>query len=405
MISLTNLRSLHEASAYDMEDDYLHGIALEDMGSIDESAFLYDPGDMEILTEGVGSAVWDKIKRAFHAIVKFFKMLGGKIKSFVSGFFKKAEDEVKKAEKGESSGESDSEGEGDKPPMPKEEEQKLEDLEKKVEQKEEEVKTAPAEKAEEIRDEIAEHKEEIAEIKRKYSRSKKYKKTFMNKDDAVVVELYHTGGFSTNLGIRNAAIDALFAASGSYKGKDYETFKNVMSSDFADKIDMAQEMEEEQPKTSEKWQAYLSRQSQQVLDLGRKIISAKVNYDDFGVLQNLGFKKINDKYRSGFLGFKKERFRKDQVISEIRKLIADAKKFLNGFSNDCKEAEKTFNTIIQELNGYQKDERKAAYAEVFKIQAQCCNKAIGVINKMSSMHATSIREAIQYDISVLHKFQ
>ena len=31
MISLTNLRSLHEASAYDMEDDYLHGIALEDI--------------------------------------------------------------------------------------------------------------------------------------------------------------------------------------------------------------------------------------------------------------------------------------------------------------------------------------------------------------------------------------
>lgn len=405
MISLTNLRSLHEASAYDMENDYFHGIALEDMGSIDESVFLYDPGDMEILTEGVGSAVWDKIKRAFHAIVKFFKMLGGKIKSFVSGFFKKAEDEVKKAEKGESSGESDSEGEGDKPPMPAEEEQKLEDLEKKVEQKEEEVKTATAEKAEEIREEIAEHKEEISEIKRKYSRSKKYKKTFMNKDDAVVVELYHTGGFSTNFGIRNAAIDALFAASGSYKGKDYETFKNVMSSDFADRIDMAQELAEEQPKTSEKWQAYLSRQSQRVLDLGRKIISTKVDYDDFSVLQNLGFRKINDKYRSGFLGFKKERFSKKAVIDEIRKLIADSKKFLNGFSNDCKEAEKTFNSIIQDLNGYQKDESKAAYAEVFKIQAQCCNKAIGVVNKMSSMHAASIREAIQYDINVLHKFQ
>ena len=401
MISLTNLRSLHEASAYDMEDDCLHGISLEDMGSIDESALLYDPGDMEILTEGVGSAVWDKIKRAFHAIVKFFKMLGAKIKSFVSGFFKKAEDEVKKAEKGESSGES----EDGKPPMPKEEEQKLEDLEKKVEQKEEEVKTATAEKAEEIREEIAEHKEEISEIKRKYSRSKKYRKTFMNKDDAVVVELYHTRGFSTNLGIRNAAIDALFAASGSYKGKDYETFKNVMSSDFADKIDMAQELAEEQPKTSEKWQAYLSRQSQQVLDLGRKIISAKVDYDDFSVLQNLGFRKINDKYRSGFLGFKKERFSKKAAIDEIRKLIADSKKFLNGFSNDCKEAEKTFNSIIQELNDYQKDESKATYAEVFKIQAQCCNKAIGVVNKMSSMHAASIREAIQYDINVLHKFQ
>ena len=402
MISLTNLSSLHEASAYDMENDYFHGIALEDMGSIDESVFLYDPGDMEILTEGVGSAVWDKIKRAFHAIVKFFKMLGGKIKSFVSGFFKKAEDEVKKAEKGESSGES----EDGKPPMPKEEEQKLEDLEKKVEQKEEEVKTATAEKAEEIREEIAEHKEEISEIKRKYSRSKKYKKTFMNKDDAVVVELYHTGGFSTNLGIRNAAIDALFAASGSYKGKDYETFKNaIMTSDFADMIDMAQELAEEQPKTSEKWQAYLSRQSQRVLDLGRKIISAKVDYDDFSVLQNLGFRKINDKYRSGFLGFKKERFKKDQVISEIRKLIADAKKFMNEFTADCKEAEGTFNKIIQDLNGYQKDESKSAYAEVFKIQAQCCNKAIGVVNKMSSMHAASIREAIQYDINVLHKFQ
>ena len=116
-------------------------------------------------------------------------------------------------------------------------------------------------------------------------------------------------------------------------------------------------------------------------------------------------RNINGKWRSGFLGFEKERFKKDQVISEIRKLIADAKKFMNEFTADCKEAEGTFNKIIQDLNGYQKDESKAAYAEVFKIQAQCCNKAIGVINKMSSMHAASIREAIQYDINVLHEFQ
>lgn len=405
MISLTNLRSLHEASAYDMEDDYLHGIALEDMGSIDESALLYDPGDMEILTEGAGSVVWDKIKKAFQAIVKFFKMLGAKIKSFVSGFFKKAEDEVKKAEKGESSGESDSEGEGDKPPMPKEEEQKLEDLEKKVDQKEEEVKTASAEKAEEIREEIAEHKEEIADIKRKYSRSKKYRRTFMNKDDAVVVELYHTGGWSHSVGVRHAAMDALIVAAG-FGDREYTgSLKDIMSQDFAEEIDMAQELAEEQPKTSEKWQAYLSRKSQKCIENAKKLLSAKVNYDDSVILNKLMIRNINGKWRSGFLGYKKERFKKDQVISEIRKLIADAKKFMNGFTADCKEAEGTFNKIIQDLNGYQKDESKAAYAEVFKIQAQCCNKAIGVINKMSSMHAASIREAIQYDINVLHEFQ
>lgn len=396
MISLTNLRSLHEASAYDMENDYFHGIALEDMGSIDESVFLYDPGDMEILTEGVGSAVWDKIKRAFHAIVKFFKMLGGKIKSFVSGFFKKAEDEVKKAEKGESSGESDSEGEGDKPPMPAEEEQKLEDLEKKVEQKEEEVKTATAEKAEEIREEIAEHKEEIADIKRKYSRSKKYRRTFMNKDDAVVVELYHTGGWSHSVGVRHAAMEALIVAAGFGDRENIDSLKSIMSRDFAKMLDYSDD---------DLAKRFISKNSKKILEDGKKLLSAKVDYQDGHVLNKLMFRPVNNKFRSGFLGYKKERFKKDQVISEIRKLIADAKNFMKGFTDDCKEAEGVFNKIIQDLNGYQKDESKAAYAEVFKIQAQCCNKAIGVINKMSSMHAASIREAIQYDINVLHKFQ
>lgn len=402
MISLTNLRSLHEASAYDMENDYFHGISLEDMGSIDESALLYDPGDMEILTEGVGSAVWDKIKRAFHAIVKFFKMLGGKIKSFVSGFFKKAEDEVKKAEKGESSGESDSEGEGDKPPMPAEEEQKLEDLEKKVEQKEEEVKTAPAEKAEEIREEIAEHKEEIAEIKRKYSRSKK---SYKQKTDTIDVELYSTGGWTHSLGIRHAAMDALIVAAG-FGDREYTgSLKDIMSQDFAEEIDIVRELAGKRPETIEKLEQVLSKKSQKCIENAKKLLSAKVNYDDSVILNKLMIRNINGKWRSGFLGFEKERFKKDQVISEIRKLIADAKKFMNEFTADCKEAEGTFNKIIQDLNGYQKDESKSAYAEVFKIQAQCCNKAIGVVNKMSSMHAASIREAIQYDINVLHKFQ
>ena len=394
MISLTNLRSLHEASAYDMEDDCLHGISLEDMGSIDESALLYDPGDMEILTEGVGSAVWDKIKKAFQAIVKFFKMLGAKIKSFVSGFFKKAEDEVKKAEKDESSGESDREGEGDKLPMPKEEEQKLEDLEKKVEQKEEEVKTAPAEKAKEIREEIAEHKEEIADIKRKYSRSSK---SYKQKTDKIEVELYHTGGFSSNIGVRHAAMDAMIAAAGLNNVKNTDKFKNIMSRDFAKDFDFVNGDSEEQEA--------ISRSSRRILENGKKLLSAKVNYDDPVIMKNLVFKKTNGKMRSAFLGFDKNKYAKGEVVSEIRKVIADAKKFMNGFTNDCKEAEGTFNKIIQDLNGYQKDESKSAYAEVFKIQAQCCNKAIGVVNKMSSMHAASIREAIQYDINVLHKFQ
>lgn len=393
MISLTNLRSLHEASAYDMEDDYLHGIALEDMESIDESALLYDPGDMEILTEGVGSAVWDKIKKAFQAIVKFFKMLGAKIKSFVSGFFKKAEDEVKKAEKGESSGESDSEGEGDKPPMPAEEEQKLEDLEKKVEQKEEEVKTAPAEKAEEIREEIAEHKEEIAEIKRKYSRSSK---SYKQKTDTIDIELYHTGGWSHSVGVRHAAMEALIIAAGFGDRENIDSLKSIMSRDFAKMLDHSDD---------DLVKRFISKDSKKILEDGKKLLSAKVDYQDGHVLNKLMFRPVNNKFRSGFLGYKKERFKKDQVISEIRKLIADAKKFMNGFTADCKEAEGTFNKIIQDLNGYQKDESKAAYAEVFKTQAQCCNKAIGVINKMSSMHAASIREAIQYDINVLHKFQ
>src|SRR5699024_2463247 len=125
------------------------------------------------------------------------------------------------------------------PPMPKEEEQKLEDLEKKVEQKEEEVKTAPAEKAEEIREEIAEHKEEIAEIKRKYSRSKK---SYKQKTDTIDVELYSTGGWTHSLGIRHAAMDALIVAAG-FGDREYTgSLKDIMSQDFAEEIDIVREL-------------------------------------------------------------------------------------------------------------------------------------------------------------------
>ena len=99
MITIKNLVELRDTPIDEEVGDYLPGIELEDLHYFSESALLQtDILTDEVLTEGVGSTIWNKIKQGFQAVIKFFKTLGVKIASFVRGFFKKAKDDVSKTE-------------------------------------------------------------------------------------------------------------------------------------------------------------------------------------------------------------------------------------------------------------------------------------------------------------------
>lgn len=96
MITLNKLRALSESADYH-DSDFIPGIGFDDLQDFDESAFTFNDFDSEdSINESIGSEIWKKIKAAFHAIRKFFVMIGTKIKNFVIGFFKKNDEELDK---------------------------------------------------------------------------------------------------------------------------------------------------------------------------------------------------------------------------------------------------------------------------------------------------------------------
>lgn len=238
MITIGTLRELRDTPLYESGDDYLPGVELEDLEMFSESAFVVDIKDMddEILTEGAGSEIWNKIKKAFQAIINFFKMLGSKIKGFISGFFKKAEDAVDKAEK-EDENVAFSEEDMDTPEYREAELKAMEELErmlKEVEEKEQEIKETPAEDKEKVADlksDVAETKEKIEKIKRKYTRSKtKYRKPSKKID----VKLYTFGGSPNKNKIIEMASNVFRAST----GLSSVSLENVFSRYFRNAIEI-----------------------------------------------------------------------------------------------------------------------------------------------------------------------
>lgn len=109
MITINNLKELRDTLIDEAVGDYLPGIELEDLQYFSESTLLQtDALTDEVLTEGVGSTVWNKIKQGFRTVIKFFKTLGAKIATFIRGFFKKAKDDISKTQSAQyTSGELD----------------------------------------------------------------------------------------------------------------------------------------------------------------------------------------------------------------------------------------------------------------------------------------------------------
>lgn len=403
MITIGTLRELRDTPLYESGDDYLPGIELEDLEMFSESAFVVDIKDTddEILTEGVGSEIWSKIKKAFQAIINFFKMLGSKIKGFITGFFKKAEDAVDKAEK-EPEGESSSGSKtGD---IPEKEQEEIKDLEDEIKEKQQEIKETPAEDKEKVADlkeDITEAKEKIEKIKRKYTRSNS---TYKDASKTTIT-LYIAGGFTTIASVRHAAMDALVFSANIGNSS---IAKDVMSSEFYDELKFFKDMSNDPNSSDEdrnEESRYINKQANKTVEYAKAILAAKVDYSDPKTLDRLFMRLINGELQSRFISVKDKIYKKSEVISEIKNVIKDSRKFLNAFMEDSKNAQEVCKQIISDMESYQKDPANTEYAHIFKLQAQCCNKLVGVISKMTSMHVASIRKAIQYDIQQLNHFK
>lgn len=408
MITIGTLRELRDTPLYESGDDYLPGVELEDLEMFSESAFVVDIKDTddEILTEGVGSEVWSKIKKAFQAIINFFKMLGSKIKSFITGFFKKAEDAVDKAEK-EPDHIEHNEEKLDTEEYRKAELKAMEELErmlKEVEEKEQEIKETPAEDKEKVADlknDVAETKEKIEKIKRRYTKSNKAYKDASK----TTITLYIAAGFTTIASVRHAAMDALVFSANIGNSS---IAKDVMSSEFYDELKFFKDMSNDPNSSTEdrnKESRYINKQANKTVEYAKAILAAKVDYSDPKILDRLFMRLINGELQSRFISVKDKIYKKSEVISEIKNVIKDSRKFLNAFMEDSKNAQEVCKQIISDMESYQKDPANTEYAHIFKLQAQCCNKLVGVISKMTSMHVASIRKAIQYDIQQLNRYK
>ena len=400
MITIGTLRELRDTPLCESGDDYLPGVELEDLEMFSESAFVVDIKDMddEILTEGAGSEIWNKIKKAFQAIINFFKMLGSKIKGFISGFFKKAEDAVDKAEK-EDENVAFSEEDMDTPEYREAELKAMEELErmlKEVEEKEQEIKETPAEDKEKVADlksDVAETKEKI---KRKYTRSKtKYRKPSKKID----VKLYTFGGSPNKTKIIEMASNVFRAST----GLSSVSLQNVFSRYFRDAIEDLQK--ETNTKNRETYVKEVDSFKQTLPDDIKRILEVKIDYTEPGVLDACLLVKTDDIPMSKYLSLDDLSLNKNEAIDTIKKTIDMGKAKLLEFTKDIQSAEKEVNKLISDLNSYQKDPTKNEYAHIFKLQAQCCNKMVGVINKILAMYTASIRKAIQYDIQQLNHFK
>lgn len=411
MITLNNIRTLCESSVPGSEDDYLPGIAVEDLQDFSESAFLLDFGAENPLDESVGSEIWARIKKAFQSIINFFKMLGSKIKSFITGFFAKAKNEVDKAEK-----ETPNE---EKQDMPQEKQEEIKRLENDIKEKEQEIKETPktdTDKIEELKEVIEDKKEKVDTIKRKYSRSTK---TYRKPEEKVKVTVMYASGSINRVSYTNS-IESILSYIIKQKGLDTHMYsvRMALSSDFYAGLEKhlnpntTKDLHTERTygnirraNVSDMSDDEINAEAEGITEYAKAIISADIDYDNPEVLNNLKLKKNPDgEIVSYWLSVRTKEYKKSEVVSEIRNLIKIAEQEMTNMQKQAKDIESDLIGVISDINQYQNDTDKDAFIPVFKLQIQCCKKAIGIINKMTSMHVRSFQTAVQHDIQQLKRF-
>lgn len=99
---------------------------------------------------------------------------------------------------------------------------------------------------------------------------------------------------------------------------------------------------------------YINKQANKTVEYAKAILAAKVDYSDPKILDRLFMRLINGELQSRFISVKDKIYKKSEVISEIKNVIKDSRKFLNAFMEDSKNAQEVCKQIISDMESYQK---------------------------------------------------
>ena len=438
MITLNKLRVLSESADYH-DSDFIPGIGFDDLQDFDESAFTFNDLDyVDSINESIGSEIWNKIKAAFHAIRKFFVMIGTKIKNFVLGFFKKNDEELDDFIKNDLDNKSKDVADSEKIVNDIKKEageaikkrhdefaQQMKDFNSRIEndQKEhkktaesidrsfedlskmlneldgsfsedlnriknignycEKVKQKNPKLAKDILD-ILDDKE--PEIKKAAANQKKRyagyirlwtfsDPTILNKDDIILRSINATGYLA-------------YGKQYSDKIKN-EMLLNMFDSRFVNYVSsvISGKAVDKPVVDNEELNAIKA-----TFDTVSKV---NINKTDKNFLTHLGLRKYDsDIFGVPYIPGRPEQ--KDVNVKSVSDTIKIAKGINGAFKNAVKpmldcfvNAETEINKTISKLDSYAKDPNSGEYAEVFKKHAQACNKVVGVIQFTSSAYCNA----------------
>lgn len=395
MITIKNLVELRDTPIDEGVGDYLPGIELEDLHYFSESALL-QTGTLtdEVLTEGVGSTIWNKIKQGFQAVIKFFKMLGAKIVNFIKSFFNKADSElisIEKETKNNSNNENISKVEDKKQSELEKLEKTLSDTTDKDEQEKIKKKEEKIQKELEILNKIKKHQIAVeAELYMGENYMLDSSDILKQCADAIAVS---SNGltkdydgldlialvFSANFAQHVVKDDAAFASDNKHMfGKGYTNLSSEQRHSKALDIEID----------------YLD----DLKDFMDKIKNISIDYDSEKILNVFRLKK--DKNGAYFPKFGNEKIKKQptEIISIARKSVVDFKNNISIYTKFTGEMQNQLENAIKYIDTISNKPDSEKYKKIFTAQITCCNTMIGVINRCITMNITAFRNAISHNI-------
>ena len=446
MITLNKLRALSESADYH-DPDFIPGIGFDDLQDFDESAFTFNDFDSEdSINESIGSEIWKKIKAAFHAIRKFFVMIGTKIKNFVLGFFKKNDEELDDFIKNDLDNKAKDVADSEKivndikkeagvaiknrheefkkqmkdfnsniknnqENMKKDQEsidQSFEDLSKMINKLDgstsedlnrikdignycEKVKQKNPKLAEDILDILDSKEPEIKKVV--VSQKKRY-------DGRIMLYEYATGRASSANRSR-ITLNAIYAIMDLAYGKEYMrqnaskvkdtvlcAIFNMRFTDYVSSIISGKNADKSEFDIDD-------TEINTIKETFELMCSAHIDKADKNFLSDLGIVYCDKKQYGVSLCPRCIQLKTFTNIS-----VSDLVKIAKGFNGKCKAAAKGWqndfdkaasemNKMVSELDSYAKNPKSGEYAEIFKKHAQVCNKIVGVIQFNASVYSNA----------------
>jgi len=445
MIALNKLRVLSESANYH-DSDFMPGIGFDDLQDFDESAFTFNDFDSEdSINESIGSEIWKKIKAAFHAIRKFFIMIGTKIRNFVLGFFKKNDDELDDFIKNDLDNKAKNATDPEKVVNDIKKEageaikkrhdefkKRVEDFDANIKKDaEENKKTAESiDKSFEdlnkmLNDLNGSFREDLDRIKNigNYCEKVKQKNPKLANDILDILEgkepaikraaanqkrlkkysgritLYE---YARDRGVRNdltfcdkatdAVISLVHGERSTSKFSD-DARHSIFGTNIADYVSSIIS-----GKNADKSEFGIDdTEINRIRTTLDQLCNARIDKTDKNFLSHLGIVYCNKtEYGVSLIPHNVKTKTLEVTNYGVSDLIDMAKSFngtckteAKGWQSDFDKAVSEINQLIRRIDSYEKDPKSGEYAEIFKKHAQVCNKIIGVIQFASSVYSTA----------------